>query len=58
AVTPWRGFRDLSETYGYIVHLNVLRNHIVVVGRAEVAHEFLNKRSANTSGRPTNPPPR
>ncbi|KAI0662028.1 cytochrome P450 [Cubamyces menziesii] len=49
---PWRGFLELTERYGSIVHLHGLRDRIVFIGNAEVADELLNKRSANTSDRP------
>ncbi|KAI0763639.1 cytochrome P450 [Trametes elegans] len=54
-IKPWRGLRDLCGKYGNIVYMNVMGDHIVVIRSAEVAHEFLNKRSANTSDRSTNP---
>ncbi|KAI0333733.1 cytochrome P450 [Cubamyces sp. BRFM 1775] len=49
---PWRGFVTLAKTYGNIIHLQILGEHIIVIGSAEVANELLNKRSANTADRP------
>ncbi|KAJ8463003.1 hypothetical protein ONZ51_g10545 [Trametes cubensis] len=49
---PWRGFLELTERYGSIMHLQGLRDRVVFIGNAEVADELLNKRSANTSDRP------
>ncbi|KAI0373871.1 cytochrome P450 [Pilatotrama ljubarskyi] len=50
---PWLGFKDLCSDYGGIVHLNILGTHMVVIGSASVAVELLEKRSANTSDRPS-----
>ncbi|KAI0670926.1 cytochrome P450 [Trametes maxima] len=52
---PWYGCRDLCAKHGDIVYLNVLGQHILVVGSAAVATELLEKRSANTGDRPYNP---
>ncbi|KAI0662026.1 cytochrome P450 [Cubamyces menziesii] len=49
---PWRGFVTLAKTYGDIMHLRILGEHVIVIGSAEVANELLNKRSANTADRP------
>ncbi|KAH9889804.1 CyP450 monooxygenase [Cubamyces lactineus] len=52
---PWIGLRDLTTTYGSLVYLRVPRNPLLIIGDAETAFELLDKRSAYTSDRPTNP---
>ncbi|KAI0352606.1 cytochrome P450 [Trametes cingulata] len=49
----WLGLKDLCARYGGIIYLNVLGTHIVVVGSPSVASQLLEKRSANTSDRPS-----
>ncbi|KAI0642012.1 CyP450 monooxygenase [Trametes meyenii] len=54
-IKPWLGFRDLRRQYGDLVYLRVFGQHLIVIGKAELAFEFLEKRSASTSDRPLNP---
>ncbi|KAI0333736.1 cytochrome P450 [Cubamyces sp. BRFM 1775] len=52
---PWRKCLEFTEQYGSIVYLQVLGEPMIIVGDPDVAHELLNKRSANTADRPRNP---
>ncbi|KAI0697650.1 cytochrome P450 [Cerioporus squamosus] len=52
---PWIGYRDLTSTYGNIVHVRLLGQSFVVLNDADVIDEILEKRSANTSDRKTTP---
>ncbi|KAI0333738.1 CyP450 monooxygenase [Cubamyces sp. BRFM 1775] len=52
---PWVGLRDLSMTYGNLVYLRIPRNPLLIIGDADIAFELLDKKSAYTSDRPTNP---
>ncbi|KAI0670902.1 CyP450 monooxygenase [Trametes maxima] len=65
-VVPWAGLYELCKKYemttayiseltGDITYLRVLGQHILVLGSAGVAIEFLEKRSANTADRPWSP---
>ncbi|RPD54263.1 CyP450 monooxygenase [Lentinus tigrinus ALCF2SS1-6] len=45
-------YNVLSMKYGDIVHLNVLGQHMIILGSFEAASELLDKRSANYSGKP------
>ncbi|KAH9937862.1 CyP450 monooxygenase [Epithele typhae] len=49
------GLHALCEQYGDIVYLNVLGQHMVVLGTHEAAVDLLEKRSANYSDRPLSP---
>ncbi len=44
-----------SNPLGDLIYLRVFGKGILLIGRAELAHEFLDKRSANTSDRASNP---
>ncbi|KAH9889803.1 cytochrome P450 [Cubamyces lactineus] len=48
----WLGFKDLCTKYGDLVYLNILGNHLIIVGSARLVTELLEKRSRNTSDRP------
>ncbi|KAI0770060.1 cytochrome P450 [Fomes fomentarius] len=52
---PWYGFRDLCTDYGDVVYLEALGQRTVVLGSADAIREFLEKRTTNTSDRPTAP---
>ncbi|KAH9888978.1 cytochrome P450 [Cubamyces lactineus] len=47
-----RGFRELSDKYGDVVHLRILGRSIILIGSYEAACDILEKRSANNSDRP------
>ncbi|KAI0739567.1 cytochrome P450 98A3 [Daedaleopsis nitida] len=47
-----RELRELSNTYGDVVHLNVFGQSIILLGSAKVAYDLLDKRSSNYSNRP------
>ncbi|KAI0373870.1 cytochrome P450 [Pilatotrama ljubarskyi] len=49
----WIGFKALCAKYGDVVYLNILGDHILVLGSARATTELLEKRSANTSDRPS-----
>ncbi|KAI0366792.1 cytochrome P450 [Pilatotrama ljubarskyi] len=46
-----RSFHALTEKYGEFTYLNVLGQHVLVLGSFEAAHAFLENRSATSSGR-------
>ncbi|KAL4861487.1 hypothetical protein BDV12DRAFT_64926 [Aspergillus spectabilis] len=48
----WRTYREWSEQYGPIVHVNMLGQHVIILSTSEVAHELLAKRGAAFSDRP------
>ncbi|KAF6752828.1 cytochrome P450 98A3 [Ephemerocybe angulata] len=52
---PWEGYQKLCEEYGGMVYLEVLGTKLLVVSRMDHAEELLEKRSVNTSDRPTIP---
>ncbi|KAI0662031.1 CyP450 monooxygenase [Cubamyces menziesii] len=52
---PWIGLRDFTATYGSLVYLRIPRNPLLIIGDADIAFELLDKKSAHTSDRPTNP---
>ncbi|KAJ8463881.1 hypothetical protein ONZ51_g9969 [Trametes cubensis] len=52
---PWIGLHDLTKTYGNLVYLRIPRNPLLIIGDADTAFELLDKKSAYTSDRPTNP---
>lgn len=43
--------RELCRKYGEVVHLDVLGQHLLVIGSIKVARDLLEKRSANYSDR-------
>ncbi|KAI0705578.1 CyP450 monooxygenase [Earliella scabrosa] len=45
------GFRKLNKQYGDIVHLDVLGQHMIILGTHEAAVDLLEKRSGNYSDR-------
>ncbi|KAI0715645.1 O-methylsterigmatocystin oxidoreductase [Cerioporus squamosus] len=51
----WCGFRDLSLKYGDIAYLQVIGQHIIVLGSAMAVSEFLEKHASNTSDRLVTP---
>ena len=48
----WRTYREWSQQYGPIVHVNMLGQPVIILSTAEVAHELLAKRGATFSDRP------
>ncbi|KAI0641987.1 CyP450 monooxygenase [Trametes meyenii] len=54
-IRPWLGFRDMRKEYGDLVYLQVLQQTMIVIGKATLATEFLEKHSANTSDRARSP---
>ncbi|OJT13611.1 O-methylsterigmatocystin oxidoreductase [Trametes pubescens] len=54
-IKPWSGFQDMRKEHGDLVYLRVFGKGLLVIGSVEVAYEFLDKRSANTSDRPESP---
>ncbi|TBU44099.1 cytochrome P450 [Dichomitus squalens] len=48
-------FRNLCAQYGDILHLRVFGQSTVVLGSADVIHQYLEKRAANTSDRKQSP---
>ncbi|KZT00361.1 cytochrome P450 [Laetiporus sulphureus 93-53] len=49
---PWITYSKWSETFGDIVHLEALGEHLVVLNSARVAKDLLDKRSSIYSDRP------
>ncbi|EJF57201.1 cytochrome P450 [Dichomitus squalens LYAD-421 SS1] len=49
----WATFRDLGIKYGDVLYLKLLNQDTVVLGSPKAITEFLNKKSANTSDRPS-----
>ncbi|KAI0763838.1 CyP450 monooxygenase [Trametes elegans] len=47
-----RGFRDLTDTYGPLVYLQILDQSILILGSYEAASDLLDKRSRNYADRP------
>ncbi|KAI0352616.1 CyP450 monooxygenase [Trametes cingulata] len=47
----WIGLRDMCATYGDMVYLRVPGQSLLVIGSADMAVEYLEKRSANSSDR-------
>ncbi|KAI8969795.1 cytochrome P450 [Trametes punicea] len=47
-----RSFNSLTEKYGEFTYLNVLGQHILILGSHDAAYALLENRSATTSGRP------
>ncbi|KAI0670955.1 CyP450 monooxygenase [Trametes maxima] len=54
-VKPWEGYRDIRKTYGDIAYLRAFTQPVVIIGNAALARDYLEKHSANTSDRPSNP---
>ncbi|KAM5539390.1 hypothetical protein V8D89_006842 [Ganoderma adspersum] len=54
-VRPWRGFADLCNKYGDIVHLRALGRDYIVLGSAAAVSEVLEQRTANSSDRIVGP---
>ncbi|KZT66303.1 cytochrome P450 [Daedalea quercina L-15889] len=52
-VQPWLGYSAWADTYGDVVHLEALGDHLVVLNSARVAKELLDGRSALYSDRPS-----
>ncbi|EPS30933.1 hypothetical protein PDE_05886 [Penicillium oxalicum 114-2] len=48
----WRTYREWSQEYGPIVHLNMLGQPVIILSTSEVAHDLLSKRGATFSDRP------
>lgn len=48
----WRTYREWSEQYGPIVHVNMLGQPVIILSTSDVAHELLAKRGAIFSDRP------
>ncbi|KAJ5671879.1 hypothetical protein N7507_001006 [Penicillium longicatenatum] len=48
----WRTYREWSEEYGPIVHVNMLGQPVIILSTSEVAHDILAKRGAIFSDRP------
>ncbi|KAJ5919759.1 hypothetical protein N7454_009594 [Penicillium verhagenii] len=48
----WKTYREWSEEYGPIVHLNMLGQHVIILSNSEVAHDLLAKQGAIFSDRP------
>ncbi|RAK98191.1 cytochrome P450 [Aspergillus ibericus CBS 121593] len=48
----WRTYREWSEQYGPIVHVNMLGQPVIILSTSEAAHELLAKRGATFSDRP------
>jgi Cytochrome P450 len=48
----WRTYREWSEEYGPIVHVNMLGQPVIILSTSEVAHDLLAKRGAKFSDRP------
>ncbi|TBU24746.1 cytochrome P450 [Dichomitus squalens] len=51
----WVRYRELCAQYGDILHLRVFGQSTVVLGSADVIHQYLEKRAANTSDRKQSP---
>ncbi|KAI0643150.1 CyP450 monooxygenase [Trametes meyenii] len=54
-IKPWEGYRSIRKIYGDITYLQVFAQPIVIIGKVALATEYLEKHSANTSDRPSNP---
>ncbi|EIW59412.1 CyP450 monooxygenase [Trametes versicolor FP-101664 SS1] len=51
----WEAYRDMSQTYGDIISLQMLGQRVMILGSAKAALELLEKRSGNYSDRPVSP---
>ncbi|KAH8114934.1 cytochrome P450 [Phellopilus nigrolimitatus] len=48
----WRTFADWGETFGDVIHTNIIGHPIIILNSAEAARDLMDKRSANYSDRP------
>lgn len=49
---PWKTFAQWSKQYGPVTLVRLLGSPLVVINTVEAAHELLDKKGANFSGRP------
>ncbi|KAK7037782.1 hypothetical protein VNI00_010743 [Paramarasmius palmivorus] len=49
---PWLAYTGWAKTYGDVMHLQVLNDHVIVLSSAAAASDLLEKRSRIYSGRP------
>ncbi|KZT07466.1 cytochrome P450 [Laetiporus sulphureus 93-53] len=51
-LNPWLTYSKWADTYGDIIHLDVLGQPVIIINSAEVARDLLDKRSSIYSDRP------
>ncbi|KZT07386.1 cytochrome P450 [Laetiporus sulphureus 93-53] len=51
-LNPWLTYSKWADTYGDIIHLDVLGRPVIIINSAEVARDLLDKRSSVYSDRP------